>query len=153
LRNGIFDWFIELVQDLPVFDSVAKAVQPIVKESILNSPGGPEIKKTLHGAWLGHALHPVLTDFPIGAWTMAAFFDAISGAGRPYAAPAADLCVAVGVATAVPTAITGLNDWSELYGRPARVGVAHALCNVAGTTLDAGSLIARRTHGARGIQF
>jgi len=153
MRNGIFDWFIELVQDFRVFDSVAKAVQPVVKESILNSPGGPETKKALHGAWLGHALHPVLTDFPIGAWTMAAFFDALSGARRPYAAPAADLCVAAGVATAVPTAITGLNDWSELYGRPARVGVAHAICNVAETTLYASSLIARRTNRPLGVQL
>ena len=153
MRNGIFDWFIELIQDLPIFDSVANAVQPAVKKAVLDSPNGPAIKKALHGAWLGHALHPVLTDFPIGAWTMAAFFDAIAGDDRPYAAPAADLCVAVGVASAVPTALTGLNDWSELFGRPARVGVAHALCNAAATTLYASSLIARRTNRPLGVQL
>jgi len=153
MRNGIFDWFIELVQDLPALDAVAHTVQPVVKDAILSSPNGPAIKKTLHGSWLGHALHPVLTDFPIGAWTMAALFDAISGLNRPFAAAAADFCVAAGVVTAVPTAVTGLNDWSELFGRPARIGVAHAACNAAATTLYAGSLIARRTNRPLGVRL
>jgi nitrite reductase/ring-hydroxylating ferredoxin subunit/uncharacterized membrane protein len=153
MRNGIFDWFIELVQDVPAFDTVANSVQPVVKEAVLNSPNGAAIKKTLHGAWLGHALHPVLTDFPIGAWTMAALFDAISGGDRAYAAPAADACIAIGVATAVPAAITGLNDWSELFGRPARVGVAHAACNVVATTLYASSLISRKANRPLGVRL
>lgn len=153
MRNGIFDWFIELIQDLPAFDAVANAVQPAVKKAILSCPDGKAVKQNLHGTWLGHALHPVLTDFPIGAWTMAALFDALSGENRAYAAPAADVCVAIGVATAVPTAVTGLNDWSELFGRPARIGVAHAACNAVATTLYASSLIARGRNRPLGVRL
>jgi nitrite reductase/ring-hydroxylating ferredoxin subunit/uncharacterized membrane protein len=152
LRNGIFDWFIELIQDSNVLDGAAHLLQPAVKSVFSSVPEGQRVRQALHGTWLGHALHPVLTDLPIGAWTMAAVFDAV-GTRDSSAARAADICVAAGVVTAVPTAITGLNDWSEIFGRPARVGVAHALCNVAATTLYAGSLIARRSNRALGVQL
>src|SRR5438552_14840908 len=33
------------------------------------------IKTFLNGTWLEHPLHPVLTDIPIGAWTLAIAFD------------------------------------------------------------------------------
>ena len=26
-------------------------------------------KEVLSGAWVGHAVHPIMTDIPIGAWT------------------------------------------------------------------------------------
>lgn len=37
---------------------------------------GQKVENALHGTWLGHALHPVLTDIPIGAWTVAVALDA-----------------------------------------------------------------------------
>jgi nitrite reductase/ring-hydroxylating ferredoxin subunit len=62
---------------------------------------------------------------------------------------AADFCIGVGLLAAAPTAITGLNDWTELYGRPARVGVAHATFNIAATLLYAAAYAARANRGAR----
>jgi hypothetical protein len=32
-------------------------------------------KDVLSGVWLGHALHPILTDIPIGAWTSSVVLD------------------------------------------------------------------------------
>jgi hypothetical protein len=57
---------------------------------------------------IGHPLHPILTDLPIGAWSMAALLDLLGGTAS---APAADILVSVGITTAVPTAAAGLNDW------------------------------------------
>src|SRR5438067_328585 len=37
---------------------------------------GRAAKNAMHGVWLGHPLHPVLTDIPLGAWTTALVFDA-----------------------------------------------------------------------------
>src|SRR5215218_8342564 len=44
------------------------------------------IKSALSGSWLGHQLHPVLTDLPIGAWTMASTLDLVSGSKNADAA-------------------------------------------------------------------
>jgi hypothetical protein len=39
----------------------------------------PKADDALRGTWLGHALHPLLTDFPLGAWTSASFLDLFGG--------------------------------------------------------------------------
>src|SRR5215470_10627608 len=35
------------------------------------------LKSFLNGTWLGHPLHPAITDVPIGVWLLAAVFDVI----------------------------------------------------------------------------
>jgi nitrite reductase/ring-hydroxylating ferredoxin subunit len=90
----------------------------------------------------------MLTDVPIGAWSMATLLDLVGG---DEAEPAADLLVGVGILAALPTAATGLNDWSDTLGAESRVGVVHAGANVAALGLYAGSLVARRAgHRRRG---
>ena len=107
----------------------------------------PGPARALRGEWFGHALHPLLTDFPLGTWMSASYIDLIGGRrGRP----AATALVAIGVATAVPTVATGLAEWHATSGRPRRVGVAHAAINGGALVLYAGSLAARLAgrHGA-----
>jgi nitrite reductase/ring-hydroxylating ferredoxin subunit len=82
----------------------------------------------------------MLTDVPIGAWGMSALLDTVGG---PSAERAADLLVTAGVLAAVPTAASGLNDWSDTYGPDTRVGLAHAALNTAALSLYAASLAAR----------
>jgi nitrite reductase/ring-hydroxylating ferredoxin subunit/uncharacterized membrane protein len=108
-------------------------------------PSGPA-KDVLHGVWLGHPLHPLLTDLPIGFWTSAFVLDLVGGRRAP---PAADVLVGLGVAAAVPTAAAGVADWSELNTPERRSGAVHAVANLAATTLYTLSLIAR-TRGKRG---
>src|SRR5436309_511067 len=84
-------------------------------------------RNALHGVWLGHPLHPVLTDIPIGAWTAAVVLD-VMGADR-----GADLAVKVGLVGAVGSAVTGLTDWQATDGRARRVGVVHGLLNIVAT--------------------
>ncbi len=113
-------------------------------------PPGP-VADLLHGTWLGHPLHPMLTDVAIGAWTGSFFLDVLGG--RRSRAASRKL-VALGVASAVPTALSGLVDWRDL-GRPEqRVGVVHALSNAGGTVLYLLSYRARRRrHHARGVAW
>ncbi len=52
----------------------------------------------LHGTWLGHPLHPVLSDVPLGAWTAALALDGIEAAsGRRELGPGADAAITVGL--------------------------------------------------------
>ncbi|MEA2682416.1 MAG: hypothetical protein QOK05_744 [Chloroflexota bacterium] len=105
------------------------------------------IKNALSGAWLGHALHPLLTDLPIGFWMSAVTLDIVGGKA---AEGGADLLLGLGNLSALGTAATGLADWSDSNdGAEKRVGVVHGVANVAGLALMAGSWLARRS-GARG---
>ncbi|XAS64514.1 Rieske (2Fe-2S) protein [Micrococcaceae bacterium Sec5.8] len=118
-----------------VSGAVGTAVQPRAVRNILS------------GTIIGHPVHPLLTDIPIGAWSMAAILDTVGGKASE---PAADLLVSVGIAAAVPTAAAGLNDWSDTQGKPRRVGLVHAAANTAALGLYAASAVAR-VAGHRGL--
>jgi len=95
-------------------------------------------KDLLHGTWLGHPLHPVLAQVPVGTWVSAGVLDAI----KP-ARPAAALLIGTGIAAAVPTALSGAADWSEQDDAVRRLGAVHAVANTAALGLYVGSLVAR----------
>jgi nitrite reductase/ring-hydroxylating ferredoxin subunit len=121
----------------PLAGAVGRAVRPRV------------VRNLLSGTDLGHPLHPMLTDLPIGAWVMSALLDA---AGGPAAEGAADLLVTAGVVAAVPTAAAGLNDWSDTAGPQTRVGLVHAAVNTTALSLYLASLVARARGRRRGGQ-
>lgn len=101
-------------------------------------------RRLLDGSWLGHALHPALTDLPIGFWTSAFVLDL----GGEQTADAADLCVALGTLSALPTVATGLVDWLGRGPGSKRVGIVHATSNIVATGLYGASWWQRR-RGAR----
>jgi uncharacterized membrane protein len=139
---------IRLIEQQRWLEDLADNVQPAVRDLLENL--GDEVKDLLHGKWLGHPLHPVLTDIPVGAWTAALVMDAVElMSGNESLGDAADLAVGVGLAGAVGAAVTGATDWSETEGRARTVGIAHALLNVAATGLYATSLAMRRSGSRR----
>jgi uncharacterized membrane protein len=88
--------------------------------------GRPPLKDLLAGSWLGHQLHPLLTDFPLGCWMSATLLDLFGGR---EARSAAQGLTAFGLAMAVPTAAAGLADWRGAGERDRRTGLAHATLN------------------------
>lgn len=125
-------------------DGLAEALRRAVRAVPLG--GGRDV---LHGRWLGHPVHPVLVEVPVGAWISAAVLDAVPGAGR-----AAGLLVGVGLAGAVPAAAAGLVDWAELERPQARVGLLHAALNVGAIACYTASFAARLTgHRLRGRAY
>jgi nitrite reductase/ring-hydroxylating ferredoxin subunit/uncharacterized membrane protein len=106
-------------------------------------PDGSRLKDGLSGTWLGHPLHPLLTDVVVGSWTSALVLDCAG------ADDGADILVAVGVVAAVPTALSGLSDWSDLPADTRRVGAVHAMGNVVALLLHGLSLV-DRLRGSRG---
>ncbi|MCI0633269.1 MAG: hypothetical protein L0206_05040, partial [Actinobacteria bacterium] len=88
---------------------------------------GRRIRDVLHGTWLGHPLHPVLTDVPLGAWTVAATLDLFGRDRAGRREHAADAAIGVGLAGAVGAAVTGLTDWQHTADDDRRVGLVHGM--------------------------
>ncbi len=109
-----------------------------------SGPTGQKIVNFLTGMWLGHPLHPVLTDIPVGAWTTAIVLDRMSEDTHSRGLErGADVTVALGVAGAVGAAVSGLTDWHYTVGEPRRTGLLHATFNTVALGLYAGSMISR----------
>jgi uncharacterized membrane protein len=105
----------------------------------------------LRGMWLGHALHPLMTMLPLGAWTSASVLDLAAG---PQARPAARRLVGFGLLTAVPTAVTGLAEFGGASARDQRTAAVHALANNVALGCFAASWLARgRARQARGVTW
>ena len=107
-------------------------------------PAGQAVKNALNGVWLGHPLHPAITDVPVGSWTVAVALDVLEMRGDDQYAAGADAAVALGLLSSVPAALSGLTDWSDTYNKPQRVGALHGLLNIGAAALYAGSYAARK---------
>ena len=128
---------VKRIEDEKALDELSEPVSKVVSK--LTDPDA--VKYLLSGSWLGHQLHPMLTDVPIGAWVMASALDMTGGKKMQ---PASQRLVALGVLSSIPAAITGASDWSESYGKEQRVGMAHILGNAWGTVLQSLSWVARK---------
>ena len=138
------------LMDQPALDTIAEPLSDAVRGAYeAAGPAGRQIKNILHGVWLRHPLHPVFTDLPLGAWTTGLVLDAVASRNDDrHLEDAADIAIAVGLAGAAASAVTGLTDWSETSGRARRKGLIHGLLNVTATTLYA-TAFALRKNGSR----
>ena len=148
--NHVVNRFIDRQRWLePVADVLQKIIGGTYKA--LGEPGHT-LKTFVHGTWLGHPLHPVITDIPLGAWTLAVLFDVIYlFRGTHGWVSAADLTIFVGLLAALGAAVTGYTDWNETVDRERRVGLAHGLLNTIVIAVYLVSLIIRVAGGSRGL--
>jgi nitrite reductase/ring-hydroxylating ferredoxin subunit/uncharacterized membrane protein len=123
------------LEGLEVLDGLSERLAGAVNSAV--SPA----KSLLSGTWLGHPLHPALTNVPLGCWSGAVILDLFGGAAGDAAVQP---MVALGTVAALPTVVTGLSDWADSYGPERRVGLVHAAVNVTGLSLFAASLGAGR---------
>jgi nitrite reductase/ring-hydroxylating ferredoxin subunit/uncharacterized membrane protein len=138
------------VIDSPELDRVAEPLSKGVRRTYSAAgSAGAAVKDALHGVWLGHPLHPVFTDVPIGAWTTALALD-LTADGDSGMERAATFALGVGLAGAAGAAVTGLTDWSETEGQARRTGLLHGLLNITATTLVAAAFLRRRGNGSHG---
>lgn len=148
---------VEMLGRQAWLDPLADRLQGLVNGAVQAGGGaGPAIKNVLHGVWLGHPLHPALTDIPVGAWTVAAVLDALDAAGHERLGPGADAAVGIGLLGAAGSVVSGLADWSATDGPPRRQGLVHALLNAGATALYLTSFVMRRggnRPAARGLAF
>jgi uncharacterized membrane protein len=140
-RGPLLDMAIKLEQ---IDSAPLEAAQRLLDESAGLLPGSA--RSFFRGDWLGHALHPPLTDLPLGCWLGAGILDLFGG---ERARPAARTLVGWGLLTSAPTAAAGVAEWGQLSPEMRRVGAAHASGNVMVIACYAGSWLFRRAGSRR----
>lgn len=110
------------------------------------TPAGRVVAYLLRGnEWLGHPAHPVLVMVPIGAWTVTGWYDARAAAtGDPRHDHVADGALLVGLAGAVPAAVTGVAQFLDTRDGVRRETAVHAFLNNVALTLYGTSWMLRR---------
>jgi nitrite reductase/ring-hydroxylating ferredoxin subunit/uncharacterized membrane protein len=138
-------------------DRISEGLQNIIKAIVGSNRKPPRLfKSLLNGAYLGHPLHPVLTDVPVTAWLLAAIFDIvwlINPESASWAARGAQAAVLIGFLGALGAVASGLTDWSDTYGHERRVGLLHGLFNSTATLLYLISLLLRYNVFSGSIDF
>lgn len=119
----------KLISSIPGLEKYGSKVASGIHSAVLKG-GAPtrKIADVLHGTWLGHPLHPVLTDLAVGAWSLGALFDAMAANDRSYE-QVADTLTTAGTVAAVPTLITGLTEYSTTQTSAMSTASLHGLSN------------------------
>ncbi len=108
--------------------------------------GKHPIKTLLNGTWLGHPLHPVITDVAIGGAVLAAVAD-VAWLAFPvtlaWAPRMAEVAVIAGIAGMLGSFLSGWTDWSDTYGRERSTGILHGILNTLALILYSISVVLR----------
>lgn len=103
-------------------DGAAQVLRGAVERVLRNRT----TRDVLHGVPLGHPLHPVLVQAPVGAFLSAAVLDLLPGQRR-----GARALVGLGVLASLPAALAGAADVARARPEQQRTGVVHAATNAA----------------------
>lgn len=132
----IVRWTLGL-EGATALDRPVQALEPLARSWFGTGKRGA----VLRGEWLGHAVHPSLTDVVLGTWTSASLLDLFGG---QESIPAAQKLIGAGLLAVGPTAWSGWAEWSEAGPREKRVGLVHAVSNGVAIGIYTASWIARR---------
>lgn len=135
-RPRIVRWTRGL-EEATVLDLPVNALEPFIRAWF----GSGRRASVLRGEWLGHAVHPPLTDVVLGTWTSASVLDLFGGTDS---SASAQRLIGTGLLAAGPTAWTGWAEWSAAGARDKRVGLVHAVTNGVAISVYAASWFARR---------
>jgi nitrite reductase/ring-hydroxylating ferredoxin subunit/uncharacterized membrane protein len=159
--------FAERVERAPSLDAPVSALSDAMADAL---PPGTWLDDALHGVPFGQPAHPALVTLPLGCWTSAVLLDFLPAGTRHLAAghlasldrlptldrlgaldrfPASQALIGAGIAASLPSAATGLADWSALHRHQQRVGLVHAIAQTVATALFTASLLARLGGQAR----
>lgn len=133
------------LEDASSLDPATRFVRARAAEVLASSE---TVDRLLGGDWLGHRLHPLAAQVPMGAFLMAT---GLSLTGREKYDDAIDALLLAGIASSVPAAVAGAHDIAATTDPQARVGLVHAAAMDATVLLYTAALVSRRRgHRRRG---
>jgi nitrite reductase/ring-hydroxylating ferredoxin subunit/uncharacterized membrane protein len=135
------------LRKIPELQEQAQRVARGLHQEVLKG-GRParQAADVLHGRWLGHPLHAALIDVTVGAWFLGSVLDCIGLAFRHRGVEkCADRLIDLGNGAAVPTALSGLADFTTIPEEAMASGATHGLLNVCGFLCNLLSAGARKS--------
>jgi nitrite reductase/ring-hydroxylating ferredoxin subunit/uncharacterized membrane protein len=132
---------LDPVEEWAALDRVASPL----RAAVAALTAGPRLRNLLSGVPLGHPVHPALAQLTVGCFLGAGLLDL---RGRRSDRAASSTLIAAGVTSALPTALTGLTDWSHGHEQQQRTGLVHAAGNSTALALYAATLLRRRRGGS-----
>ena len=97
----------------------------------------PAVRDLLNGRWLGHPLHAVLTDAPIGILFLVIVFDVVGESA------AAAWALAIGILAMLAAALAGSADYADTDGRARERATLHSTLMILALVLYVISLLLR----------
>jgi len=137
-RRSMAELAVRRLERADGIDVVARRVRAAAHDALVDPPA---VDHLLGGAWLGHRVHPLAAQAPLGAWSMATLLD-LTGSDKHAAA--VDALLLTGCLSALPTAISGAHDLATTSGSQTRVALVHALAMDATLGLFVAALVKRR---------
>jgi nitrite reductase/ring-hydroxylating ferredoxin subunit/uncharacterized membrane protein len=137
------------LKEIETFKSSAESVSRGIHSAVLKG-GKParQVADLLHGTWLGHPLHPALTDFVVGAFAFGSLFNLMGNGDRDnLTTRMARRLIKAGAISAVPTALSGMADFSTITKRSVATGALHGILNSTALVLY---LLSLRGNGGNG---
>jgi superfamily I DNA/RNA helicase len=129
---------VKRIEEATSLDPVVGTLHSLGNNVLSSEP----LKHFLRGRWLGHAFHPLLTDFVEGPWMAASFLDWFGPNGS---SSEAQRLLGFGLIVALPTHLSGLVEWlDEERPEQLRVGLVHLTSISVATGLYATSYLMRR---------
>lgn len=117
---SLFESLARRIEDAEALDVVADYTRASTRDKLV----APSVlDDLLGGRWLGHRVHPIAAQVPMGAWLMAVLLDLADGEEH---AAAVDTLLITGCLAALPTALAGAHDLATTSGAATRVAVTHA---------------------------
>jgi nitrite reductase/ring-hydroxylating ferredoxin subunit/uncharacterized membrane protein len=113
---------LDRIAEWPALDAPAGAARGVVTRVLRNRT----VRDVLNGVPLGHPLHPLLVQAPIGAFLSAAVLDLLPDQRR-----GARALIGLGLLASLPSALAGAADLAQTRPRQQRTGVVHAAANTA----------------------
>jgi nitrite reductase/ring-hydroxylating ferredoxin subunit/uncharacterized membrane protein len=135
LNRDLSERLTDAITGIEGIRKLAKGIQRPLNTIFVEGALRP-LKNFANGTWLEHPLHPLLTDVPVGAWTvtlllyLAALFFGVTGIGF-----AIGLAMGLGILGALAAIATGLMDWMDVDPTELSVGLVHGTVNIIGTIL------------------
>lgn len=126
---------IDRLGQVTQLDTIADKLDGVLRPRLEPTP----VRNALSGVWLGHRLHPMLTDVAISCFSGAALVDLVA----PRHPRIARRLIGLGLLAAIPTAASGFSDWIDVYDDGRRIGLVHAAGNSVALILYTRSFLRR----------
>ena len=147
---------LKKLMDVDRYKEISQDISVSLREQIhQRGEAAREFADMLHGKQIGHALHPILVSVSVGSWTTALFFDYLGFVTRIRSfQKTGDYLTIVGLGSAVPSALTGLTDYTAIKQDSASYAMTHGLINSFAVYAYTRSLMSRLVgHRFRALWF